>query len=137
MKTLKKKMLYASAGMFIGMMSGVQDVYAQLDDDSDTAGSTFSTIAGNITTSISSLPGLLSGLSYMMGMLLCVLGILKIKDHVENPGNAPLKDGAIRLAAGGGLFAIPIISQAALNTIGTDTSVDVPVLNNVQLGVTP
>ena len=79
----------------------------------------FSSIARNMVSSISSLPSLLSALSYLFGLLLGVLGVLKIKDHVENPGQTPLKDGAIRLAAGGALFAIPILYEAAKNTIGT------------------
>lgn len=87
------------------------------------AGNNFSSIASNISGSIASLPSLLSGLAYMFGLLLAVLGIMKIKDHVENPGQTPLKDGSIRLAAGGGLFAIPIVSDAMMNTIGSGTQV--------------
>jgi len=77
----------------------------------------FSNIAENITASISGIPGLLSGVAYMFGILLGVLGILKIKDHVENPAQTPLKDGAIRLAAGGGLFALPIVYEAMQSTL--------------------
>lgn len=80
----------------------------------------FSSIASNIIGSITQLPSLLAGVAYMFGILLGVLGILKIKDHVENPGQTPLKDGAIRLAAGGGLFALPIIYEAMTQTIGAD-----------------
>lgn len=88
------------------------------------AGATnFNSIASNIVGSISSFPTLISAVSYLFGMLLLVLGVMKIKDHVENPTQEPLKNGAIRLAAGGGLFALPIISQAALSTIGSGTSV--------------
>jgi hypothetical protein len=76
----------------------------------------FGSIAENINTSIASLPGLLTGLSYLFGILLGVLGIMKIKDHVENPTQTPLKDGAIRLAAGGALFALPIVFEAMLAT---------------------
>ena len=54
----------------------------------------------------------------MIGILLGVLGILKIKDHVENPANAPLAHGAIRLAAGGGLLALPIVYEAMQTTVG-------------------
>ncbi len=96
----------------------------------------FSNIASNIISSIASLPGLLSGLSYMFGILLGVLGILKIKDHVENPNNTPLKDGAIRLAAGGGLFALPIVYSAMWNTIGNNTDTTAAAqLTKVQMGV--
>ena len=94
-----------------------------------------SNIAENITNSISELPTLLSALSYMFGLLLAVLGVMKIKDHVENPTQTPLKDGAIRLAAGGGLFALPIIYDAMFTTIGTGTTTDVATLNKVKLGV--
>ena len=77
-------------------------------------------IAENINTSISQLPFLLSSLSYMFGILLGVLGVMKIKDHVENPGQTPIKDGAIRLAAGGALLALPIIFESMLETVGSD-----------------
>jgi hypothetical protein len=83
-------------------------------------GNTFSTIASNINSSIEDLPGLLTALAYLFGILLGVLGILKIKDHVENPSQTPLKDGAIRLAAGGALFALVIVFEAMLETVGSD-----------------
>lgn len=81
---------------------------------------TFEDITLNIMTSIQDFPAIVTGLAYMFGIMLGVLGILKIKDHVENPGNTPLKDGAIRLAAGGALFAIPIMFEAMQETIGSD-----------------
>ncbi|MCB1592085.1 MAG: hypothetical protein KDI90_06495 [Alphaproteobacteria bacterium] len=81
------------------------------------ANNNFSNIAQNITTSIQSIPGLLTALAYLFGILLGVLGVLKIKDHVENPTQTPLKDGAIRLAAGGALFALPILFQAMNETL--------------------
>ncbi len=82
-------------------------------------GNNFGNIAENINTSISTLPGLVTALAYLFGVLLSVLGIMKIKDHVENPTQTPLKDGAIRLAAGGALFAVPIVMEAMYETLGT------------------
>ncbi|USO03919.1 MAG: hypothetical protein H6853_02765 [Rhodospirillales bacterium] len=118
-KFLRKKSLMMSAALFTGMVSGVESAHAAKN---------FSTISDNISESIQDLPGLLTGVSYMVGILLGVLGILKIKDHVENPSNTPLQHGAIRLAAGGGLFALPIVYEAMQATIGEDganaTSVD-------------
>ncbi len=97
---------------------------------------TFSTIAENMTESIEELPGLLTGLSYMFGLLMGVLGILKVKDHVENPTQTPLKDGAIRMASGGALFALPIVYEAMLNTIGTTgAGVESATLNPVEFAV--
>lgn len=114
-KKLKQKMMVASAATFIGMVSGVESSFA--------GGKDFKTIVTNMESSISTIPGLISGVSYMMGILLGVLGILKIKDHVENPGQTPLQQGAIRLASGGALFALPIVYEAMRTTIGDNTAV--------------
>lgn len=100
------------------------------------AGNNFSDIARNINESIEELPGLLTGLSYMIGMLMGVLGIMKIKDHVENPTQTPMKDGAIRLAAGGALFGLPIVFESMFNTIGdTTTGIGAAELNKVSFNV--
>ncbi|MCB1651641.1 MAG: hypothetical protein KDI46_06275 [Alphaproteobacteria bacterium] len=77
----------------------------------------FSTVAKSISDSISGIPGLLTALAYLMGVVLGILGVLKIKDHVENPTQTPLKDGAIRLAIGGALFALPMLFQVMFNTV--------------------
>ena len=127
MNIVRKASLHASAAIFAGMLGGVESAFAT----TTATGSDFSTISGNISKSISSLPGLLSGVSYMLGILLGVLGILKIKDDVENPGNAPLSHGAIRLAAGGGLFALPIVYEAMQTTIGDGTGPTVETLKGV------
>lgn len=128
-KKLKQKMLVASAATFIGMVSGVESSFAG-------GGNDFKTIITNMESSIQTIPGLISGVSYMMGILLGVLGILKIKDHVENPGQTPLQQGAIRLAAGGGLFALPIVYEAMRTTIGDQNSVvTAPQIKALQLQV--
>lgn len=110
MKKIRQHLMAASAATFVGLVSGVETASAN----------NFNSIIGNMETSISGVPGLISGVSYMMGILLGVLGVLKIKDHVENPGQTKLQDGAIRLAAGGGLFALPIVFEAMQNTIGNN-----------------
>jgi hypothetical protein len=121
-KYLNRKSLQMSAAFTAGYM--LTSTQAHAND--------FSSISSNIVTSMSDIPGLLTGCAYMFGILLGVLGILKIKDHVENPNNTPLKDGAIRLAAGGGLFALPIIYEAMLNTIGVNgANAQTAVLNKV------
>lgn len=110
-KFIKNNSLKLSAAIVVGTMSGAEDALA--------GGNNFSNIAENVTTSIASIPGLLTGVSYMLGTLLGVLGILKIKDHVENPSQTPLQHGAIRLVSGGALFALPIIYEAMTETIGS------------------
>ena len=109
-KFIKKQGLKLSAAVVVGTMAGAEDALAN----------NFGNIAQNVTSSIQDVPGMLTGVSYMLGTLLGVLGILKIKDHVENPSQTPLQHGAIRLTAGGGLFALPIIYEAMTETIGAN-----------------
>jgi hypothetical protein len=129
-KFLNRTTLAFSAAFITGMIAG----------DAQAGGGTannFSSIAENINDSIAELPGLVTGVSYMLGLLLGVVGVLKVKDHVENPSQTPLKDGAIRLAAGGALFGLPIVFESMLNTIGTTGIVVAPpTLNKVEFNVT-
>ena len=102
----------------------------------------FNAVGESIINGISSLPGLLTGLSYMMGLLFSVLGVLKIKDHVENPTQTQLKEGAIRLAAGGALFLIPVVTTAMQDLISTGAGpIEASTLNAVTFktngGTTP
>ena len=84
------------------------------------AASDINDIADNAQASVEQLPGLVSALSYALGLLLGVMGVLKLKEHVENPTQTPLRVGFVRLLAGGALMALPIVYEAALNTIGND-----------------
>ena len=130
-KFIQKQSLKMGIAVMVGVMSGAEDALAQ----DGTGGAGFSAIAENITGSISQLPGLLTGVSYMLGILLGVLGILKIKDHVENPTQTPLQHGAIRLTAGGGLFALPIVYEAMTDTIGKGGEATQATLNAVEFKV--
>lgn len=98
-------------------------------------GNNFSSIGSNIIASVRDVPGLISGLSYLFGLLLGVRGILKIKDSVENPQQTPLKDAAISLLAGGALFALPVVYEAMKTTVGEGGGVTAPTLNAVRFGL--
>lgn len=110
-KKTKTSYYKLGAAMTLGMLATSGEAEAAAGANN------FGSIANNINASISSLPGLVAALAYLFGILLAVLGVLKIKDHVENPTQTPLKDGAIRLLAGGMLFAIPILLEAMTETL--------------------
>jgi hypothetical protein len=78
---------------------------------------TFSTVADNIMTGTGTLPNLISTVSYIGGIGLGVAGVFKLKQHVDNPGQTPMKDGLVRLGAGGGLLALPFLTDAMTGTI--------------------
>ncbi len=79
----------------------------------------FTNVVSNITTSSSTLPNLISTVAYIGGIGLGVAGVFKLKQHVDNPGQHPMKDGLVRLGAGGALLALPYLTTAMLGTVGT------------------
>lgn len=98
-------------------------------------GNNFSSIAQNMTSSVEDIPGLLTALAYLLGLLLGVSAIIKIKDHVENPSNTPFKDGVVRLGAGGALFALPIIYEAMFATNGAGSAASAATLYKANFNV--
>ena len=92
-----------------GFMMGLSDAHANgFQDASD-----------NIQSSAQNIPELISTVAYIGGAGMGVAGVLKLKQHVDNPGQNPLKDGLVRLGAGGGLLALPFVLESMTSTIGT------------------
>ncbi|MCE9507196.1 MAG: hypothetical protein K8R48_02620 [Alphaproteobacteria bacterium] len=82
----------------------------------------FKGVTQNIVTSSSLLPNLISTVAYIGGVGLGVAGVFKLKQHVDNPGQTPMKDGLVRLGAGGGLLALPMVTKAMQGTVATSAS---------------
>ena len=112
MNIFKEKMLKLSVAVtMLSMM-----------DSSSVLASDGTAVSQSVVTSISTIPQIINAFSYIAGLALGVLGILKIKDHVENPQNASLKDGAIRLLAGGSLLSLPMLFDVMINSFGASTT---------------
>ncbi len=75
-------------------------------------------VLANIITSLSDTPLLISAVAYLIGLVSGVAGLLKIKEHVENPDQTPMREGVIRLIIGGALFGLPTVYQAMFDSIG-------------------
>ncbi|HEY8189898.1 MAG TPA: hypothetical protein VIF12_04385 [Micavibrio sp.] len=71
----------------------------------------------NTVVSVSSIPSLLAGGSYLFGLLILILGIVKFKDHVLSPTQVPLSDGVKRMVVAGALFSLPMIIEATVTTL--------------------
>lgn len=85
---------------------------------------TLSTMVSNVSTSASAIPYFLGLLGYIGGAGFAFAGILKLKQHVDNPGQTPMKDGLGRLAAGGLLFCLPLLTAAMQGSIGNGGQYD-------------
>lgn len=71
----------------------------------------------NVMDASSGLPGFVTALSYLIGILLAIAALFKLKDHVLNPSQTPLSDSLKRFLAGGALFSLPLITEAAQNLL--------------------
>lgn len=84
------------------------------------AQSTVKNVVTSVTTSTGKLPNLITTVAYISGIAFGVLGIIKLKEHVDSPPNVPLRGGLIRLLTGGMLLALPRVVEAMVNTIGNN-----------------
>lgn len=63
----------------------------------------------NVITASSGFTNLISTLAYIAGAGLALAGVFKLKQHVDNPAQAPMKDALIRLACGGLFLSLPFL----------------------------
>ncbi len=78
---------------------------------------TISDVLCNVLHSSNNLPGFITAISYLMGVVMAVMAIVKLKDHVLNPNQTPLSDSMKRFVAGGALFTLPLITEASQNLL--------------------
>ena len=89
-------------------------------------GCTQGTLGGMICDIIDgtvSLPGIVAGLAYMAGLICGLMGVLKLKAHVESPGQTEIWEPIKRFVAGGAFFALPTVADAVRETIEGDGAV--------------
>lgn len=107
----------------LGIFSLVLTTVMVLADPAFAGGSshcTSGTLGGVICNTIKSsegIPGILTGLSYLIGLVLGIMGIFKLKEHVESPGQVQIWDPLKRFLAGGSFFALPKLMQATIDTV--------------------
>lgn len=112
---MKKYNSYKLAALAtVAMMSTSKGAFA--------AAGGFSTVSNNIVDSASEFPNLISLVSYIGGLGLGVAGVFKLKQHVDNPGQTPMKDGLVRLGVGGALLTLPALTNAMTQTVDGGTA---------------
>lgn len=71
----------------------------------------------NLINNSTGLPGVVTGFAYMAGLIAGFLGIMKLRQHVENPNSVEIWDPIKRFLMGGAFFALPHIATAVKRTI--------------------
>lgn len=82
-------------------------------------GNSIGAVINNLVYNSMDLPALLSAFAYMFGLILGVMGILKLKDHVMSPDRTPLSDALKRFLVGGALFALPVVIEASYRMLAS------------------
>ncbi len=93
------------------MLAGSTDAFAQ---------NTLNTVLGNTVNNTSGMVNTIQTVAYVAGAGLGVTGVFKLKQHVDNPGQTPLKGGLMNLAAGGSLLAMPFLMQTMQGTVANN-----------------
>lgn len=98
----------ASVITAVALMSESLEAYAE----------NFSDVTENVSKSVSGLPKMISTVAYIGGIGMGVAGVYRLKQHVDNPSSEPMKNGLIRLGAGGALLSLPYMTQAMSGSVG-------------------
>ena len=95
------------------------------------AGGDLNQTAQILTTQVSTVPQFVSALFWVGGAVMMGAGVLKLKEHAENPTQTPVRQGVARLAVGAALLTIPFFAQFAYNTLsaGNGAAAYVPYAN--------
>lgn len=107
----KNKFLLTFFGFLAGALFMADPAFADCTDG------TLGGVICNVVESSASVPGVFTGISYLMGLILGIWGILKLREHVDNPNQVQIWDPVKRFVAGGAFFALPTVLQAAYNTV--------------------
>ena len=113
LKSYKKTTAFMSAALMTGVISKV--AHAQGDFESYT-----DTLSDNVSSPFANT---IAFICYMGGFVLAALGVVGLKQHVENPGNAPMKNALAKLGFGGMLMVLPPAVSAMQGTaVDTNTT---------------
>ena len=80
------------------------------------AGGQLSDSLVNTRENLVSLPVFINYASYIIGTALGVAGVSKLKAHVDNPGQTPIKDGLGRIGAAGLFISLPFLLDMIRST---------------------
>lgn len=111
LKSLNKTGQFMSASLMTGVATFVSSEAMSQDFNAYTSGA---------SEEVTNVPQIVAYICYLGGFVLAALGVVGLKQHVENPGNAPMKNGLAKLGFGGMLMALPPVA-AAIQGSGTNS----------------
>jgi hypothetical protein len=95
-------------------------------------------LAGNEIMKSHGMSQLFNMFAYVGGVALVVFGIMKLKQHVDHPGDVPMRQGMMRLLAAGMLLSLPFMTAVMQGSVAEKKVAVAPVISHVSVfGVTP
>ena len=87
-----------------------------------------------LKTQIGSLTDLVGAASFIIGLVFGASGLMKFKQHSENPQGTPLSHAMVRLLVAGALIALPAVLGTSVGTLfasGNTTDFDGKALTTI------
>lgn len=101
-----------AAAVTVGVIAGLSD-----PSFAGPSNANFATMSTNIVTASNEFTRLINFVAYVAGTGMGVTGVLKLKQHVDAPYTAPMKDALARLGCGGALLALPWLLNSMMGAI--------------------
>lgn len=117
MRQVIRKSLFFALGALGFVVMSAEPAFAQLAGGGACANGTLGGMMCNIINGTEGLPGVITGFAYMAGLIAGFLGIMKLRQHVENPNSVEIWDPIKRFIMGGAFFALPYVASALKTTI--------------------
>ena len=74
-------------------------------------------MGNQLRTQIGSLTDLIGAASFIVGLVFGASGLMKFKQHSENPQGTPLSHAMVRLLVAGALIALPAVLGTSVGTL--------------------
>lgn len=117
MKQAVKKSLFFALGVLGFVAMSADPAFAQLAGGAGCAQGTLGGMMCNLINGSERVPGVVTGFAYMAGLIAGFLGILKLRQHVENPNSVEIWDPIKRFIMAGAFFVLPYVATALKTTI--------------------
>ena len=75
------------------------------------------TMGDQLKTQIGSLTDLVGAAAFIVGLVFGASGLMKFKQHSENPQGTPLSHAMVRLLVAGALIALPAVLGTSVGTL--------------------
>lgn len=109
---MKRFYTQLGAAMTMGLMGVPYEAFAA------TGGQATRDITTNLFNATGEAPRLIQAAAYLGGLGFAIAGLLKLKAHVDNPGQEKLGPALGRIATGGAFLALPAVLNAMIDNIG-------------------